>query len=166
MLTIDGAMGEGGGQILRSSLALSIITGTAITIENIRAKRDKPGLRRQHLTAVLAAAEICEAKVEGAHVGSGNLTFAPSKLKPGDYHFDIGSAGSTTLVVQTVLPPLVLASEPSRLLLKGGTHNVHAPPFDYLERVFVPLINRMGPHVHVQLERYGFFPAGGGRFSL
>src|SRR5687768_6163395 len=117
MMTIDGAMGEGGGQILRSSLALSIITGTPITIENIRAKRDKPGLRRQHLTAVLAAAEICDAKVEGANVSSSKLTFAPGKLKPGDYHFDIGSAGSTTLVVQTVLPALVLASAPSRLLL-------------------------------------------------
>jgi RNA 3'-terminal phosphate cyclase (ATP) len=166
MLTIDGAMGEGGGQILRSSLALSIITGTPITIENIRAKRDKPGLRRQHLTAVLAAAEICDAKVDGAKVSSSKLTFAPGKLKPGDYHFDIGSAGSTTLVVQTVLPPLMLASAPSRLLLKGGTHNIHAPPFDYLERAFVPPVNRMGPRIHVQLERYGFFPAGGGRFSV
>ncbi|MEX2139412.1 MAG: RNA 3'-terminal phosphate cyclase [Pirellulales bacterium] len=166
MLTIDGSMGEGGGQILRSSLALSVITGTPITIENIRAKRDKPGLRRQHLTAVLAAAETCGATVDGAHVGSSNLTFAPGKLQPGNYHFDIGTAGSTTLVTQTVLPPLMLADTPSRLLLKGGTHNVHAPPFDYLERVFVPLINRMGPRVHVQLERYGFFPAGGGRFSV
>jgi RNA 3'-terminal phosphate cyclase (ATP) len=165
MLTIDGSMGEGGGQILRSSLALSIITGTPIAIDNIRAKRDKPGLRRQHLTAVLAAAEICGAAVDGAHVGSSRLTFSPGKLQPGDYHFDIGTAGSTTLVTQTVLPPLMLAEGPSRLKLKGGTHNVHAPPFDYLERVLVPLINRMGPHVHVQLERYGFFPAGGGRFN-
>lgn len=166
MLTIDGSMGEGGGQILRSSVALSIITGTPIAIHNIRAKRDKPGLRRQHLTAVLAAAEICGATVEGAHVGSSKLSFAPGKLQPGNYHFDIGTAGSTTLVTQTVLPPLMLADAPSRLLLKGGTHNVHAPPFDYLERVFVPLVNRMGPRVHVQLERYGFFPAGGGRFSV
>jgi RNA 3'-terminal phosphate cyclase (ATP) len=166
MLTIDGSMGEGGGQILRSSVALSIITGTPIVINNIRAKRDKPGLRRQHLTAVLAAAEICGAKVEGAHVGSRKLAFAPAERRGGDYHFDIGTAGSTTLVTQTVLPPLMLAESPSRLLLKGGTHNVHAPPFDYLERVFGPLINRMGPKVHVQLERYGFFPAGGGRFSM
>ena len=166
MLTIDGSMGEGGGQILRSSVALSIITGTPIEIENIRAKRDKPGLRRQHLTAVLAAAEICGATVEGADVGSSKLTFAPGTLQPGDYHFDIGTAGSTTLVTQTVLPPLMLTDAPSRLLLKGGTHNVHAPPFDYLERAFVPVINRMGPRVHLQLERYGFFPAGGGRFSV
>jgi RNA 3'-terminal phosphate cyclase (ATP) len=166
MLRIDGSMGEGGGQILRSSIALSIITGTPIAIDRIRAKRDKPGLRRQHLTAVLAAAEICGATVDGAHVGSSKLTFVPGKLKPGDYHFDIGTAGSTTLVTQTVLPPLILADAPSRLLLKGGTHNVHAPPFDYLERVFLPVINRMGPRVHVQLERYGFFPTGGGRFSV
>jgi RNA 3'-terminal phosphate cyclase (ATP) len=166
MLSIDGSMGEGGGQILRSSVALSIITGTAIRLENIRAKRAKPGLRRQHLTAVLAAAEICGAKVDGAHVGSSALTFAPGKLQPGDYHFDIGTAGSTTLVTQTVLPPLMLAEAPSRLLLKGGTHNVHAPPFDYLERVFVPVINHLGPRIHLQLERYGFFPAGGGRFSV
>lgn len=163
---IDGSMGEGGGQILRSSIALSIITGAPITIENIRAKRDKPGLRKQHLTAVLAAAEICSAKVDGAHIGSGRLAFAPGKTAPGDYRFDIGTAGSTTLVAQTVLPPLLLAEGPSRLSLVGGTHNIHAPPFDYLERVFVPLVNRMGPQVQLQFERYGFFPAGGGRFSI
>jgi RNA 3'-terminal phosphate cyclase (ATP) len=159
-------MGEGGGQILRSSIALSIITGTPIAIENIRAKRDKPGLRKQHLTAVLAAAEICGARVDGVHVGSSKLTFAPGKVAAGDYHFDIGTAGSTTLVTQTVLPPLILAEGSSRLSLVGGTHNIHAPPFDYLERVFLPLLNRMGPRVGVQLERYGFFPAGGGRFSV
>jgi RNA 3'-terminal phosphate cyclase (ATP) len=166
MLTIDGSMGEGGGQILRSSIALSIITGTPINIENIRARRDKPGLRKQHLTAVLAAAEICGAEVAGAHVGSGKLSFAPGKVAAGDYRFDIGTAGSTTLVTQTVLWPLSLAEGPSRLSVVGGTHNIHAPPFDYLERVLVPIINRMGPRVELQFERYGFFPAGGGRFSL
>ena len=166
MLTIDGSMGEGGGQILRSSIALAIITGTPITIENIRAKRDKPGLRKQHLTAVLAAAEICGAEVDGAHVGSSKLTFAPGKVAPGDYYFDIGTAGSTTLVTQTVLPPLMLADAPSRLTLVGGTHNIHAPPFDYLERVFIPIVNRLGPRVHLQFERHGFFPAGGGRFCV
>jgi RNA 3'-terminal phosphate cyclase (ATP) len=166
MLTIDGSMGEGGGQILRSSIALAIITGTPITIESIRAKRDKPGLRKQHLTAVLAAAEICGARVEGAHVGSRKLVFAPGKLAPGDHHFDIGTAGSTTLVTQTVLPPLMLADAPSRLLLAGGTHNIHAPPFDYLERVFVPLVNRMGPRIQLQFERFGFCPAGGGRIRV
>jgi len=166
MLTIDGSMGEGGGQILRSSLALSIITSTPIIIENIRAKRDKPGLRKQHLTAVLAAAEICSAEVAGAHVGSGKLTFAPGKADSGDYRFDIGTAGSTTLVTQTVLWPLLLAAGPSHLSLVGGTHNIHAPPFDYLKRVFAPIINRMGPCIELRFERYGFFPAGGGRFSL
>jgi RNA 3'-terminal phosphate cyclase (ATP) len=166
MLTIDGSMGEGGGQILRSSIALSIITGAPITIEKIRAKRDKPGLRKQHLTAVLAAAEICSAEIDGAHIGSSKLAFAPGNTVPGEYRFDIGTAGSTTLVTQTVLPPLLLAEGPSRLSFVGGTHNIHAPPFDYLERVFIPVVNRMGPQVQLQFERYGFFPAGGGRFSV
>src|SRR3954463_6740035 len=110
MIEIDGSMGEGGGQILRSALALSTVTGTPFRIENIRANRKpKPGLRRQHLTAVRAAAQICGAAVEGDAVESSKLTFRPGKVAPGDYTFDIGSAGSTTLVLQTVLPPLLLA---------------------------------------------------------
>src|SRR5689334_5065034 len=163
-ILIDGSQGEGGGQILRSSLALSVLTGKPFKIENIRANRDKPGLGRQHLTAVLAAAKICSAGVSGAVLGSRELSFWPGKLKPGEYAFDVGSAGSTTLVFQTVLPPLMLADGPSQLQLQGGTHNIHAPPFDFLAKTFLPVVNRMGPQVNVELVRAGFFPAGGGRF--
>ena len=166
MITIDGSMGEGGGQILRSSLALAIITGTAFQIENIRAKRDKPGLRRQHLTAVKAAAEISDAKLAGADVGSRELSFDPGPVKAGIYRFDVGSAGSTTLVLQTILPPLLLADAPSEVQLIGGTHNPGAPPFDFLQRAFLPVIDRMGPLVQVDLERPGFAPAGGGRWNV
>lgn len=163
MIIIDGSIGEGGGQILRTALALSMVTGQPFRIENIRAGREKPGLLRQHLTAVNAAATICTATVDGAAIGSRELTFTPEKAKPGEYTFSIGSAGSTTLVLQTVLPALLTADGPSSLTLEGGTHNPHAPPIDFLERTFLPLINRMGPTVTVTLERAGFYPAGGGR---
>ena len=166
MLEIDGSIGEGGGQILRSSLALSAITGTPFRISKIRANRDKPGLRRQHLTAVLAAARVAGAHVEGASVDSRELTFMPSGVIPGDYEFDVGSAGSTTLVLQTVLPPLMIAERPSTLVLQGGTHNFGAPPADFLQRAFLPLINRMGPRVEIAVERPGFAPAGGGRMIV
>jgi RNA 3'-terminal phosphate cyclase (ATP) len=166
MLTIDGSFGEGGGQIIRSSLALSLVTGKAFRIYNVRAGRAKAGLRQQHLTAVKAAAEIGRAKVEGAGVGSQQFTFEPGQVSAGDYVFRIGTAGSTTLVLQTVLPPLMIADAPSRLTLEGGTHNVHAPPFEFLERAFLPLVNRTGPGVEAELERYGFYPPGGGKFSV
>jgi RNA 3'-terminal phosphate cyclase (ATP) len=166
MIVIDGSLGEGGGQIVRSSLALSIITGQPVTIENLRAGRDRPGLQRQHLTAVLAAREICDARVEGAALHSSRLVFEPGAPKPGEYLFDVGSAGSTTLVLQTVLPPLMLAHGPSQLRLKGGTHNIFAPPYDYFARVYAPLIGAMGPRLDLTLERYGFYPAGGGEVSV
>ncbi len=166
MLTIDGSFGEGGGQIIRSSLALSLVTGKAFRVENVRARRAKPGLQRQHLTAVNAAAEIGRAEVHGAAVGSAQFSFRPDKVVPGDYVFSVGTAGSATLVLQTVLPPLMIAAAPSRLTLEGGTHNVHAPPFDFLEKTFLPLVTRTGPHVLAELERYGFYPPGGGRFSV
>jgi RNA 3'-terminal phosphate cyclase (ATP) len=166
MLTIDGSFGEGGGQIIRSSCALALITGKPFRVENVRARRAKPGLQRQHLTAVMSAAEIGRAEVSGAAVGSREFTFVPREVVPGDYVFSIGTAGSTTLVLQTVLPPLVIASGPSRLTLEGGTHNVHAPPFEFLQKTFLPLINRMGPQVTIDLERYGFYPPGGGRFKV
>ena len=166
MPTIDGSFGEGGGQIIRTSLALSLITGKPFRIFNVRARRSKPGLQRQHLTAVLSAAEIGRAEVEGARVGAREFTFVPREVRPGEYLFAIGTAGSTTLVLQTVLPPLIIASEPSMLTFEGGTHNVHAPPFEFIERTFLPLINRMGARVQIQLERYGFYPPGGGRFSV
>lgn len=164
LITIDGSQGEGGGQILRSSLSLSMLTGRSFRIEKIRANRAKPGLMRQHLTAVNAAAEVCGATVDGAAIGSGELSFAPGKVKAGDYTFSIGSAGSTTLVLQAVLPPLLAADGPSTLTLEGGTHNIHAPPLDFLEKAFLPIVSRMGPRVVVALERAGFYPAGGGRF--
>ena len=164
MIRIDGSFGEGGGQILRTSLSLSLATGKPFRIEKIRAGRERPGLLRQHLTAVLAAAEVCGADVQGATLGSTELTFSPGNVRAGEYKFSVGTAGSGTLVFQTVLPALMLASEPSRLVIEGGTHNSAAPPFDFLARTFLPLLERMGPKVQLQFERYGFYPAGGGRF--
>jgi RNA 3'-terminal phosphate cyclase (ATP) len=163
---IDGSQGEGGGQILRSSLALALLTGRSVTIDRIRAGRERPGLMRQHLTAVAAAEEICGGLVLGAEIGSRELTFEPRPVRPGNYRFSIGTAGSATLVLQTVLPALLIAGGPSQLVLEGGTHNPWAPPFDFLQRAYVPLINRMGPHVDVSLERAGFYPAGGGRIAI
>jgi RNA 3'-terminal phosphate cyclase (ATP) len=165
MIRIDGSSGEGGGQILRSSLSLSLATGKAFRIENVRAKRERPGLLRQHLTAVLAAAEIGGAKVEGASLGSRTLAFAPGTLRPGEHRFVIGTAGSGTLVFQTILPALMTASATSRITVEGGTHNLAAPPFDFLQRCFLPVIGRLGPKVTVNLERHGFYPAGGGCFT-
>jgi len=167
LIHIDGSFGEGGGQILRTSLSLSLVTGKAFRIENIRAGRKRPGLLRQHLTAVLAAAEVVGRKagdIEGATLGSTSLTFSPGTVRGGEYRFSVGTAGSGTLVFQTILPALILASEPSRIVIEGGTHNTAAPPFDFLARTFLPLLERMGPAVRVQFERYGFYPAGGGRF--
>jgi RNA 3'-terminal phosphate cyclase (ATP) len=166
MLTIDGAMGEGGGQVLRTSLALAAITGTPITIERIRAKRSRPGLLRQHLTAVRAMGEVCSARVVGAELGSPQIRFEPGKTRHGNYHFAVGTAGSATLVLQTILPALLVSEGESTVILEGGTHNAWAPPFDFIRDTFVPLLQRMGAHVSVELERYGFYPAGGGRILL
>lgn len=163
LATIDGSRGEGGGQILRTSLGLSLVTGRAVRIERIRAGRANPGLQRQHLAAVRAAIEVGAARAEGTHLGSSTLTFAPGPVRSGAYRFDVGSAGSATLVLQTVLPALALADGPSRVEVTGGTHNAWAPPFEFVERVYLPLLNRMGPHVEVRLERHGFHPAGQGR---
>jgi RNA 3'-terminal phosphate cyclase (ATP) len=164
MIWIDGSFGEGGGQILRTALSLSLATGTPFRIENIRANRKNAGLLRQHLTAVLAAAKIGQAVVEGATLGSTALTFTPNSVLAGEYHFAVGTAGSGTLVLQTILPALLQASAPTRVTIEGGTHNSAAPPFDFLDRTFMPLIRRMGANVSLKLERYGFYPAGGGRF--
>jgi RNA 3'-terminal phosphate cyclase (ATP) len=166
MLTIDGSAGEGGGQILRTSLALSTVAGKPFRIEKIRAGRPKPGLLRQHLTAVKAAAAISGATVSGAELGSGAVTFSPGPVTAGEFAFAVGTAGSATLVFQTVLPALLMAPGPSKLVLEGGTHNPMAPPFDFLVKSFLPLINRMGPTVTAELERPGFYPAGGGRFNV
>ena len=162
MLILDGSQGEGGGQILRTALSLAMITGTPFRIENIRAGRRKPGLLRQHLTCVKAAERISRAKVSGAALGSTALTFEPGAIRGGDYEFAIGSAGSTALVFQTVLPALLRADAPSRITLSGGTHNSSAPTFDYLERALLPLLARMGAKVSIELTKHGFYPAGGG----
>jgi RNA 3'-terminal phosphate cyclase (ATP) len=164
VIRIDGAFGEGGGQILRTSLSLSLATGKPFRIDSIRAGRERPGLLRQPLTAVLAAKEVGDAAVEGATLGSGAVSFSPGKVRPGEYRFAVGTAGSGTLVFQTVLPALLTACGPSRIAIEGGTHNSAAPPFDFLERTFLPFVERMGPKVRLQFERYGFYPAGGGRF--
>ena len=163
MITIDGSLGEGGGQILRTSLALSLITGQPFRIEKIRAGRKKPGLLKQHLTCVQAATEIGQAEVSGDVLGSQSLTFTPDGIKAGRYSFHVGTAGSTSLVLQAVLPALWLADGPTEITLEGGTHNPFAPPFPFLERAFLPLVNKMGPFVEAELERAGFYPAGGGR---
>lgn len=163
-LLIDGSEGEGGGQILRTSLALSVITGRPFRIINLRGNRPKPGLRRQHLTAVRAAAEVSAATLVGDEIDSRDLTFTPtSPVRPGTYHFDVGSAGSTMLVLQTVLPALMIADAPSTITLAGGTHNFGAPPFPFLSKSFLPLIARMGPRVELAIDRAGFAPRGGGR---
>ncbi len=166
MITIDGSIGEGGGQILRTSLALSLITGKPFRIEKIRAGRRNPGLLRQHLTSVKAAAEVGRSNVSGANLGSTQLAFTPGKIAAGEYHFAIGTAGSTTLVLQTVLPALMLVDGKSKLTLEGGTHNPFAPPFDFLDKAFLPLLERMGVKVQAKLINYGFYPAGGGKLEV
>ncbi len=166
MITIDGSMGEGGGQLLRSALSLSLVTGEPFVMHSIRAARKRPGLMRQHLTSVLAAQAVGEAEVEGASVGSTNLTFTPRSLRGGDLHFAVGTAGSTMLVLQTVLVPLLRASTPSTLLLEGGTHNPTSPPYEFLAGVYLPVLARMGAQVGTKLERHGFYPAGGGRLQV
>lgn len=166
MITIDGSQGEGGGQILRTALSLSLVTGQTFQIQGIRAGRKKPGLLRQHLTAVDAAMQVGGASVDGAVLGSKELVFKPSRVTPGDYRFTVGTAGSTTLVFQTVLPALIAGETPSQLILEGGTHNPNAPSYDFLARAFLPLINRMGPTISAQIECAGFYPAGGGRVTV
>lgn len=166
MIEIDGSVGEGGGQILRTSLALSMCTGQPFTLTRIRAGRAKPGLMRQHLTCVNAAAEICGAEVHGAEMNSQSLTFTPGKLRAGDYSFNVGTAGSCTLVLQTVWPALMMADAQSRLKLGGGTHNPMAPPFHFLERSYAPLMRKLGANVELTLRRLGFYPAGGGEIEV
>ncbi len=165
LLHVDGSQGEGGGQVLRTSLALSMVTGRSFRITGIRAGRAKPGLLRQHLTALRAAAEITRAEVTGDALGSSEVTFRPKAVRAGAYHFAVGTAGSATLVLQTVLPALMLADAPSQVTVEGGTHNPAAPPFDFLERTFVPQLAKLGPQMCLALVRPGFYPAGGGRIE-
>lgn len=166
MIEIDGSVGEGGGQILRTSLALSMCTGQPFALTKIRAGRAKPGLMRQHLTCVDAAAEVCGAELHGAELNSQALTFSPGRVRADNYHFNVGTAGSCTLVLQTVWPALMMADAQSHLKLGGGTHNPMAPPFHFLERSFAPLMHRLGAKVELSLRRLGFYPAGGGEIEV
>ena len=166
MITIDGSEGEGGGQILRNACALSLVTGEPFVIERIRAGRDQPGLMRQHLTAIEAACTIGGAECEGLELGSNRIAFKPGRVTPGEYRFAVGTAGATALVLQTVLIPLTLVDAPSRLVIEGGTHASMAPPFDFIEKCFLPVFERMGPRVSAPIKRHGFFPRGGGRIEI
>lgn len=165
-VSIDGSAGEGGGQILRTSLALSCITGKSLHIENIRAARRNPGLAEQHLSCVQAACQICSGKCQGAAQGSKALDFHPGSVQSGDFYFDIGSAGSASLVIQTLLPALFLADKPSTFTVIGGTHNPLAPPFDFLSETFLPAIASAGFQGGCRLIKHGFFPAGGGKITF
>ena len=166
MITIDGSEGEGGGQVLRNACALSLVTGEPFVIETVRGGREKPGLMRQHLTAIEAACAIGNAECEGLAIGSARFAFRPGRVEAGDYTFSVGTAGSTGLVLQTVLLPLALAGGPSRLVLEGGTHAAMAPPFEFIARSFLPIVARMGPKVTARLTRHGFYPRGGGRIEV
>jgi RNA 3'-phosphate cyclase len=163
MLELDGSFGEGGGQILRTALSLSACLKVPFRIARIRLNRKKPGLMPQHLMGVRAVAEICGADVTGAGPGSTELTFRPGEVKAGSYQFDIGTAGATSLLLQALLPPLIFSGGASGLLLTGGTHVPMSPPFDYIERVFTPALNRTGIAIKVSIQRHGFYPKGGGR---
>lgn len=166
MLEIDGSFGEGGGQILRTSSSLSCLTRTPFRIFNIRKNRSKPGLMPQHLTCVRALALISNAEVKGDSVGSTELFFKPSEPKPGNYSFDIGTAGSTTLLLQAILPPLFLAGGGSTVVLKGGTHVPFSPPFQYIDEIFLTFLGRLGLSAHAVIESYGFYPKGGGKIVV
>jgi RNA 3'-terminal phosphate cyclase (ATP) len=160
LILIDGT--QGGGQVLRTALSLSIITGRAFRMTGIRGKRSRPGLLRQHLTAVRAATEICGARILGAELNSTAIEFRPGSVRAGDYSFAIGTAGSTMLVLQTLLPALLQADGPSTVRISGGTHNPAAPPFDFIQKAWLPLIQGMGAQVELTLVKHGFVPGGGG----
>lgn len=165
-IVIDGTYGEGGGQILRTSLSLATITRQSLKLVNIRGGRKKPGLRPQHLTAVQACASVCGAKVAGAKLGEKKLTFTPGEIRPGSYEFHIGTAGAATLVLQTILPPLSMANGVSSLVVRGGTHVPWSPPYHYVAQVFVPTIDRLGFKCEPQINRWGWYPKGGGEIQV
>ncbi|MBV1909413.1 MAG: RNA 3'-terminal phosphate cyclase [Kangiellaceae bacterium] len=164
-ITIDGSQGEGGGQILRTSLSLSMCLKQPIRINNIRAGRKKPGLLRQHLTCVRAAQEICNATVKGDELCSNFIEFTPGEINGGEYRFAIGTAGSTSLVFQTILPALLQAASKSTVSFEGGTHNMQAPSYEFITKSFLKALEKIGPKVDCKLERYGFYPNGGGQWT-
>ena len=163
MIQIDGSQGEGGGQILRSALALALVTGQAIEIKNIRARRPKPGLLPQHVKAVEAAAAVGDARVEGAHLQSSSLVFEPTGIRSGEFQFDVGTAGSTPLVLQTIFLPLSFAPATSSVTLVGGTHVPWSPCFHYLDLHWLHYMKEIGFNAELKLELAGFYPYGGGR---
>ncbi len=162
-IEIDGSQGEGGGQILRSALTLSLLTATPVRLYNIRARRAKPGLRPQHRAAVRAAATISSAVVQGDEIGSRELIFQPGEVRPGRYDFDIGTAGSTSLVLQTVFLPLARAGRAAHVTITGGTHAPKSPCYHYLAWHWLALLRSLGFDADIEMERAGFFPRGGGR---
>jgi RNA 3'-terminal phosphate cyclase (ATP) len=164
-ILIDGSYGEGGGQIIRSALSLSMTTGRPFRLTNVRANRSKPGLAHQHVTAVRASAKIAAAHVDGAELGARQFSFTPGPVRPGVYRFDIGTAGAATLVLQTLLPALARVDGTSTLVITGGTHVPWSPPFHYLERVFSPLLRRLGFYCDLAIRRWGFYPKGGGEIE-
>jgi RNA 3'-phosphate cyclase len=170
MLTLDGSYGEGGGQVLRTALSLSALLGMPVRLINVRAGRPKPGLRPQHLTCVTALARLCQAQVEGAALGSQDLTFRPGPVQPGRYLFDVaektGSAGSVSLIAQALLPPLLASGGPSTLTLRGGTHVPWSPTAHYFDAVFLPALEQMGTQVKLEMGRWGWYPKGGGELRL
>ena len=170
MPRIDGSFGEGGGQILRTALALSSVRKEPIEIHSIRKGRKKPGLQPQHLASVRACAKICDAKVEGDHLGFTELKFVPGELKSGEYTFDVaeekGSAGSVSLVIQSILLPLLFCPEKCQVTIRGGTHVPFSPPFDYVTRVLLPFVSRIGVKVEAGIVKYGFYPQGGGEVNI
>ena len=165
-ILVDGSMGEGGGQILRAALALSMSLGRPFRMKNIRAGRPSPGLKRQHLACVRAAGELCGAEVAGDEMASRELRFAPGPLRAGEYHFAVGGGGSATLLLQAVLPPLLTADTPSRITVTGGTHVPCAPPFEFMAGTLLPWLERMGPRLAATMSRPGYMQIGGGSVTV
>jgi RNA 3'-terminal phosphate cyclase (ATP) len=161
-LSIDGRRGEGGGQILRSALTLSVLGGIPFRIERIRAGREQPGLRPQHLAAVRALARVAGAEVAGDRVGSTELSFRPGPVRAGTYQTEVGTAGSVSLILQALLLPLALQPGDSEVVLGGGTHVPWSPPIDYLRAQWLPRIEAMGVMAALEVDRAGYYPAGGG----
>ena len=159
---IDGSLGEGGGQILRTSLALAALLGMPVEIDKIRANRRQPGLKTQHLAGVLALTDITDAEIKGARKNSTSLVFKPRTIEGGKYRFEISTAGAACLLFSAILPPLLFATQPSKITVTGGTHVPFSPPFHYLARVFLPALRKMGAEVELELVRWGFYPKGGG----
>ncbi len=166
MLEIDGAYGEGGGQLVRTAVALAAVRGVPIRVVNVRARRRNPGHAPQHVAAVRAVASLCEAQCEGVEPRSAAIVFAPRRLRGQEVHVDVGTAGSVTLVLQAMLPALLSCREPSRVTIRGGTDVPAAPPIDYLLLVLLPLVAKMGVRAELAVLRRGYYPKGGGEVRL